>query len=119
MTNKPNPMLAKIEAKYAAEYAAKLAIAEEDFRAMLKMAIQQCSDAAIMAIDDVFPDVTPDTAKQFHKVHCEYVNKISHMVVHEDDDPEMAWTKETIDRRLKQIVGEENFQPWDERYTDG
>ena len=115
MANKPNPMLAKIEAKYAAEYQMKLAIAESDFQAMIKMAIQQCSDAALMALDDVV-EVTPDIAKQFHIAHTKYVNEISNMVVNEDDDPELVWSKATIDKRLKQIVGEENFADWDTRY---
>ena len=115
MGNKPNPMLAKIEAKYAAEYAAKLAIAEANFDRMLKMALQQCSDAALMAADDTF-DVNAYSAEKFNKAHIEYMNKISNMAVNEDEDPELVWTKATVDRRLLQIVGEDNFVPWDERY---
>lgn len=116
MGNKPNPMLAKIEAKYAAEYASKLAIAEMNFDRMLKMALQQCSDAALMAIDDVF-DVNEYSAEKFHVAHKEYMNKISHMAVVDDkDDPEMLWTKAQVDERLLSIVGKDNFVPWDERY---
>ena len=51
---KQNAMLAKIEAKYAAEYAVKLAEAHANFQHMLRMALQQSHDAALMAIDDVF-----------------------------------------------------------------
>lgn len=97
------------------DYQAKLKLAHENFLRMLKMGLQQGHDAAIMAIDDVF-DVNEYTAKKFHDQHIYYVNKISHMAVVEDkDDPNMEWTKDTIDRRLLQIVGADNFVPWSER----
>lgn len=97
------------------DYQAKLKLAHENFQRMLKMGLQQGHDAAIMAIDDVF-DVNEYTAKKFHEQHIYYVNKISHMAVVEDkDDPNMEWTKDTIDRRLLQIVGADNFVPWSER----
>ena len=113
---KQNAMLAKIEANYAAEYAVKLAEAHANFQHMLRMALQQSHDAALMAIDDVF-DVNAYSAEKFHLAHIDYVNKISSMTVEDDkDDPEMEWTKATVDRRLLQIVGAENFAPWDERY---
>jgi hypothetical protein len=113
---KKNPMLAKIEAMYAQEYAKKLAQAEANYQQMLQMALQHSSDAALMAIDDVF-DVNVTSAKKFHKAHMEYVDKIAHMIVVDDkDDPEIEWTKDQVDRRLMQIVGEENFRDWDERY---
>lgn len=111
-------LLAKYEQKVKeleAEYARKLAEAHANYQRMLKMGMQQSHDAAIMAIDDVF-DVNEYSAEQFHFAHIGYVNKMSHMAVVEDrDDPNMEWTKDTIDRRLLQIVGEKNFVPWDER----
>ena len=113
---KQNAMLAKIEAKYAAEYAVKLAEAHAHFQRMLKMGMQQSADAALMAIDDVF-DVNAYSAEKFHLAHIDYVNKIAHMAVVEDkDDPNMEWTKDTVDRKLLQIVGKDNFVPWEERY---
>lgn len=117
MGSKPNPMLAKIEAKYAAEYEAKLAIAQANFRRMLDMTLQHSSDAALMAIDDVF-DVSVESAEKFHIAHVEYVNEIAKLTVDDSEaDPEIWYTKEVLDRRLRQIVGEDNFVPWDERYT--
>ena len=117
---------AEMEEKYRLKYEAKLremeaefkhllAEAHANYRRMLKMGMQQSHDAAIMAIDDVF-DVNEYSAEKFHLSHIDYVNKMSHMAVVEDkDDPDMEWTKATIDRRLLQIVGEKNFVPWDER----
>lgn len=119
-------MKAELEEKYRLKYEAKLKEAKEEFarqlaqahanfQKMLKMGLQQGDDAALMAIDDVF-DVNEYSAEKFHERHIFYVNKMAHMAVVEDkDDPDMEWTKATVDRRLKQIVGEKNFVPWDER----
>ena len=111
-------LLVKYEQKVKemeADFARKLAEAHANYRRMLKMGMQQSHDAAIMAIDDVF-DVDEYTAEKFHLAHIDYVNKISHMAVVEDkDDPDMEWTKDTVDRKLLQIVGKDNFVPWDER----
>ena len=97
------------------KFARQLAEAHANYQRMLKMGMQQSHDAAIMAIDDVF-DVNEYSAEKFHLAHIGYVNKISHMAVVEDkDDPDMEWTKDTVDRKLLQIVGKKNFVPWDER----
>lgn len=34
----------------------------------------------------------------------------------DEDDPDLTYSTSDIDRRLRSIVGEENFVPWDERY---
>lgn len=119
-------MKAELEEKYRLKYEAKLKEAKEEFarqlaqahanfQKMLRMGLQQGNDAALMAIDDVF-DVNEYSAEKFHERHIYYVNKMAHMAVVEDkDDPNMEWTKATVDRRLLQILGEKNFVPWDER----
>ena len=119
-------MKAELETKYRLKYEEKLKQMEEEFRQkldnahknfqrMLKMGLQQGDDAAIMAIDDVF-DVNEYSAAKFHERHIYYVNKMAHMAVVEDrDDPNMEWTKDTIDRKLLQIVGKDNFVPWEQR----
>lgn len=126
MANPRVAMKAELEAKYRRKYEEKLKEAEKEFLAklaeahanfqrMLRMGMQQSHDAAIFAIDDVF-DVNEYSAQKFHESHIYYVNKMAHMAVVEDkDDPNMEWTKDTVDRKLLQIVGEKNFVPWDER----
>jgi hypothetical protein len=110
-------MLAKIEAKYAAEYAAALEVVKSNYLTMLDMVLQQSSDAALMSADDTF-DVNAYSAEKFHTGHVKYMNQISHMAIVEDkDDDDMEWTKDTVDRRMLQIVGKDNFAPWDERYV--
>ena len=127
MANPKLKMKAELEEKYRRKYEEKLKQMEEEFRKALKeaeknfermldMGLQQAADAALMAADDVF-DVNAYSAEKFHLAHIDYVNKISHMVAVEDkDDPEMVWSKATVDRRLLQIVGKDNFAPWAERY---
>lgn len=116
MANRNNQMLAKIEAKYAMEYAIKLEKARSRYLKQLDIALQQSSDAAMMAIDDVF-DVNAYSAEKFHVAHVKYVNQMASLLLEDyEDDPTMEYTKTDIDRRLMQIVGEDNFVPWDERY---
>jgi hypothetical protein len=115
---KQNAMLAKIEAKYALQYAVELEKAKARYLRQLDIALQQSSDAAMMAIDDVF-DVNAYSAEKFHVAHVQYVNKMASLLLEDyESDPSMEYTKTDIDRRLKQIVGEDNFVPWDERYGE-
>lgn len=115
---KQNPMLAKIEAKYALQYAIELEKAKARYLKQLDIALQQSSDAAMMAIDDVF-DVNAYSAEKFHVAHVQYVNQMASLLLEDyESDPSMEYTKTDIDRRLKQIVGEDNFVPWDERYGE-
>lgn len=117
MGNKPNAMLARIEAKYKAEYEVKLALAEANFQRMIDMALQHSADAALMAADDTF-DVNVYSAEKFHLAHIDYVNRMAELAIEDAEvDPKIVYTKEDVDRRLRQIVGEDNFVPWDERYT--
>lgn len=120
-------MKSELEEKYRLKYEAKLMVAKAefeekllqahaDFQHMLKMGMQQASDAALMAIDDVF-DVNEYSAEKFYLAHVKYVNGISSLFIEDGKtDPEMVYSKTDIDRRLLQIVGAENFAPWDERY---
>ncbi len=133
MANPKLAMKAELETKYRrkyeekllqakAEFEARLALAEANFNRMVDMALQQSADAALFAADDTF-DVNEYSAEKFHKAHIHYVNKIAHMAVVEDkDDPDMWWTKDTVDARLLKLVGKDNFVDWETRYggkTDG
>lgn len=107
---KTSPMLQKIEAKYAAYYAAL-------FQAKLDMAMQIVQDAACMAAHDVF-QMGPGRAADFCIKTREYANEMVHLIKDDqDDDREFVYAKAKIDEKLKRIVGEENFLPWEGRYT--
>lgn len=103
--NKQNPLLAKYEAMLEARYQKQLSIA-----------MQIGLDAAVIAANEVL-GMGAGRAAKFAAAQIEAVNKISNMIVVEDkDDPEMLWTKAKVDERIRKIVGEANFVPWDERY---
>lgn len=113
---KQNPMLAKIEEMYRRQYEEKLMQAHANYIFQLKMCLQQASDAALMAIDDVF-DVNEYSAEKFHAAMVKYVNDISQLFIDDSEtDPECVYSKADIDRRLIQIVGKDNFRDWDSRY---
>ncbi len=105
MAKKPNPLLAKYEAMFEAK-----------FRAQLQIAMQMGLDAGMIAANEVL-QMGAGRAGKFQKAYIETVNEISRMTV--DDakaDPEFVWTKAKVDERIKKIVGEDKFVPWEERY---
>lgn len=100
-----------------AEFLKQLAAAHADYEFNLRMGLQQSADAALMAADDVF-DVNAYSAEKFHIAMIDYVNDLSAAVIEDSkSDPDLVHTKADIDRRLMQIVGKDNFLPWDERYS--
>jgi hypothetical protein len=97
------------------DFARQVAEIYLDYQNMSKMGRQMSEDAAIFAIDDVF-DVNEYSANKFRDQHRYYLGEIARMAIDEDkDDPDMEWTKDTVDRKLLQIVGKDNFVPWDDR----
>ena len=103
--NKQNPLLAKYEAMYRAK-----------FQTQLQIAMQMGLDAGMIAANEVL-GIGAGRAEKFRAAYINAVNEISSMtVVADKDDPDFAWTKAKVDERIRKIVGEENFVPWDERY---
>lgn len=109
MSKKPNPMLAKLEASIEAKYNAV-------FHARMDMLMQMGQDAAVMAANDVL-QLGPGRAKDFCQAYIRYMNDMAKMVCEDQkSDSEFVYAKAKIDGRIKSIVGEENFVPWEERY---
>ena len=103
-----NDLLRRLEAKYAAHYDAL-------YRSKLGMTLQIAQDAAMIAANEVL-QMGPGRAKEFAMAFTEAVNDIGTMMFEDQmDDPEFVYTKARVDRRLKEICGE-NFVPWEERY---
>ena len=103
-----NDLLRRLEAKYAAHYDAL-------YRSKLGMTLQIAQDAAMIAANEVL-QMGPGRAKEFALAFTEAVNDIGTMMFEDQmDDPEFVYTKARVDRRLKEICGE-NFVPWEERY---
>ena len=102
---KPNPVIAKIEAKYNAMFHAKM-----------DMLMQMGQDVAMIAAHEVL-GLGPGRAKNFCEAYIEAMNDMAHMVVDDQkDDSEFVYAKAKIDEKIKGIVGTDNFKPWEERY---
>lgn len=126
MGNPKVALKAELEEKYRRKYEEKLRKMEEEFKAALALAkadysrqidicLQISADGAMMAIDDVF-DVNEYSAEKFHLAHIDHVNAICRLTVEDSkDDPDIVYAKADVNRRLLQIVGKDNFIPWDER----
>lgn len=104
-----NYMLAKMEALYEAKY-------REKFESQMDMLLQMGQEAAQIAAHDELK-MGPGRAVPFTVAYREAMNWIARLVVADAKSDEEIWyAKAKIDERLKAIVGEENFAPWDERY---
>lgn len=103
-----NDLLRRIEAKYAAHYAAL-------YQAKMRMTLQIAQDAAMIAANEVL-QLGPGGAEEFALAFMETINDIG-ILMHDDqkDDKDYIYTRGVVDRKLKKICGE-NFQPWEERY---
>lgn len=81
----------------------------------MDMLQQMCLDAAFMAAAEVF-QMGPGRCETFGQAMVEYVHEIARLMVDDArDDPEMEYTKEKVDRRLRKICGDK-FEPWEVRY---
>lgn len=105
MARKQNPMLAKIEARHQIELS----------RSRM-FVLQQCKDMMLVAANEAF-GFGPERAKKlgdtFDKVWLEFAT----MTVEDSKYDKDIWnTKEKLDRKLSEILGE-HFVPWDERYS--
>ena len=103
-----NDLLRRLETKMELKYAAL-------YQAKMRMTLQLAQDAAMIAANEVL-QMGPGRAKEFALAFTEAVNDIGKMMFEDQqDDKEFVYTKARVDRRLKEICGE-NFQPWEERY---
>lgn len=106
MSNKPNAFLRRISAQH-----------EADLRFTRQFALQWGLDAAIIAANRVFHR-RGDKLVEFATVLNEIIQEIATITV--DDakgDKSIVYTKDKVDKNLREILGDENFTPWDERYT--
>lgn len=77
---------------------------------------QQTLDAMVLAIAEEFK-TTPETFARLQKAfESKWAEIVALAKADVKDDKELWYTKETIDRALREAVGEELFSPWEERY---
>lgn len=107
MARKPNPLLAKIEARHRLDMAYQRTFT-----------IQQCADMLLIAANAEFgfgADRLNRLEEVYYKVFTEYAD-----LALEDGatDPEIVYTRAKVDAKLKEIMGP-HFRPWEERYGSG
>ena len=79
--------------------------------------MQWCADAAILAANEVFKR-RGDKLVEFALAMQRYSQEIASLTMADaKDDKEIEYTKAKVDKALKDILPEERFQPWDERYN--
>lgn len=106
---KQNNMLARRDAAIAARLKA-------EYDAQLNIALQMGLDAATIAANEVL-GMGKGRAKEFLTKYIETYNMFCKMIVDDSkDDPQIDYSTAKIDQRLRQIVGDEVFRPWEERY---
>ena len=77
--------------------------------------IRWCADAAILAANEVFRR-KGEKLVEFNNTFAQYAKMIAEMTL--DDargDKSIVYTKEKVDGRLKELLGDA-FVPWDDRY---
>lgn len=78
--------------------------------------MQLAEDAAFMAANEVL-GLGSGRARAFGEAFVRYSNEIADLVVEDSKaDDEIVYAKTVLDRRIREIVGEDNFSPFDERY---
>ena len=78
--------------------------------------VQFALDAAVIAANKTFHrkgDIIIEFIKNFNE---EYQKNAVMLIDDSKDDEEIWYFKAKIDGKLKDIVGEQYFQPWEERY---
>ena len=78
--------------------------------------MQLAEDAAFMAANEVL-GLGSGRARAFGEAFVRYSNEIADLVVEDSKaDDDIVYAKTVLDRRIREIVGEDNFSPFDERY---
>lgn len=75
---------------------------------------QLCFDAAIIALHEEF-GFGKERCKKFKRALEDHLNAMASLII-QDADPEALYSREVIDRKLREILGDEAI-PWEERYT--
>lgn len=102
--SKKNAYLERLQAQKAAEI--------EQHR---RFTIQWCADAALLAANEVFRR-KGEKLVEFNEAFVRCANEIAAMTLNDaKDDKTMVYTKEKLDTRLKELLGDA-FVPWDVRY---
>ena len=102
---KQNSMLASYEAKLL-----------DIYRRRLDVTLQMGLDAGMIAANEVL-SLGPKRVDAFRTAYISAMNEMAALIAADGaDDEDLVYAAETIDRRLRQIVGADQLQPWIDRY---
>lgn len=80
---------------------------------------QMAMDVACMAANEVL-GMGKGRAEEFCRAFCRIYDEVCKLIVTDSkDDKKIEYAKEKIDGRIKAIVGEELFEPFNVRYGGG
>lgn len=86
------------------------------YQKQLDIALQMGLDAATIAANEIL-GMGAGRAKAFLTKYIEIYNLFARMITEDSkDDPNIDWSTAKIDQRIRSIVGDEVFRPWEERY---
>lgn len=74
---------------------------------------QLCFDAAIIALHEEF-GFGKERCTKFKKALEDHLNAMAGLII-QDADPDALYSREIIDRKLREIFGNETI-PWEKRY---
>lgn len=98
--------------------AAMMARAYARYQQQLDVCLQIGADAAVIAANRKL-GLGKGRARQFMDEYKKAVNDIAAMIDADGaEDKELVYSRAKIDEQLRQIVGDENFSPWEERYNE-
>lgn len=104
--SKPNAMLAKRDAILLAGY-----------QKQLNIALQMGLDAATIAANKVL-QMGKGRAAEFGEEYMKAMREIAELTIKDSkDDKDLVYSREKLDQKIKAIVGDENFEPYEERYS--
>ena len=106
---KQNNVLARMEARLRAQY-------DCAFERKINMVMQMGQDAAMIAANEVL-HMGKGRAEAFCLAYMKAANEMSQLM-HDDqkDDPDFEYAQAKIDQRIRSIIGDEIFVPWEVRY---
>lgn len=86
------------------------------YQKQLDIALQMGLDSATIAANEIL-GMEQDKAAGFLTAYIETYNTICKMITEDSkDDPDIIYSTAKVDERIRQIVGEQVFRPWEERY---
>ena len=108
---KPNTYVQLMNAKK------EIAALRYNLEYMKGFSVRQSLDMALIALNETF-NFGPERNKKFEAAFWDVFIEYAQMCVSDGaDDPEIVYTKEKLDKRLRLAAGDD-YMPFDERYDE-